>query len=305
MLLDRTAAFLRLEWILAGLDGALGWGTDAAEVLAPEFLQAVPVEDFLKRTRDRSRSFSPLVIVGVDIGEHTARARFRNRDGVLLVVGCVVEPEFPQRILNTWVLEQVPLLLTPRLPMVFESAGMGGRQAGAAQRRSSLVVLSGVPGTGKSTLADALGRAAGIPAFSGDWLLGALTPLGGYHMSDLMAVADELLTTLAFRQLDAGQSAILDSPGEDINTRNRWRSLADAFGANLRVVVCVCSDTGLHRQRVEGRHRGIPGWHDAGDWPNVQQRLAAFSPGAGDSLTVDGAAPLDRNVETVLSYLDP
>lgn len=41
-----------------------------------------------------------------------------------------------------------------------------------------------------------------------------------------------------------------------------------------------------------------------GDWPNVQQRLAAFSPWAGDSLTVDGAAPLERNVETVHRYLD-
>lgn len=303
MLLDRTPACRRLEWVLAGLQGVPEWGADAGQVLAPEFQRVVPVADLLSRTRDLSRVFSPLVIVGVDVGEHTARARFRAPDGELRVVGCVVESESPHRILSTWVREQVPNFLTPRLPMVFEAAETAGRPVDAGHRRPSLVVLSGVPGTGKSTLADAIGRATGIPTYSGDWLLGALSPFGGYHLPDLLAIADELLTTLAFRQLAAGQSAILDSPGEDVDTRHRWRSLAAAFDADLRVVLCVCSDADLHRQRVEGRHRGIPGWHDAGDWHNVQQRQARFAPWEDVSITIDGAEPLERNVQTVLGCL--
>lgn len=150
MLLDRTPACRRLGWVLAGLQGVPEWGAAAGQVLAPEFQRVVPVADFLSRTRDLSRVFSPLVIVGVDVGEHTARARFRAPDGELRVVGCVVESESPHRILSTWVREQVPNFLTPRLPMVLEAAETAGRPVDAGPRRPSLVVLSGVPGTGKA-----------------------------------------------------------------------------------------------------------------------------------------------------------
>ena len=259
-------------------------------------------ETYLERVDDGRRRYAPVVVLGIDIRENAARARIRARDGGVYVVECAVESEPPHRIANTWVLDEVPGFLTPRLPMDFD-ASETCQPAVAARPGSSLVVLSGAPGTGKSTLADAVGRATGIPAFSADWLLGALTPFGGYHLPDLLGIAEELLTTLAFRQLAQGQSAILDAPGEDVLTRNRWRGLAAAFGADLRVVVCVCSDPALHRQRVEGRHRGIPGWHDAGDWQNVQQRLAAFPPWKGESLIVDGVQPLDRNLHAVVEYL--
>ncbi len=106
----------------------------------------------------------------------------------------------------------------------------------------------------------------GVPVFAVDWLLGSLTPFGGYHLEELFKMGGELLTTLAYRQLALGQSAILDFPAEDLATRSRWRSLAGAAGAEFRVVVCVCSDRELHRARLEGRERGIPGWHDAGNY---------------------------------------
>ena len=74
---------------------------------------------------------------------------------------------------------------------------------------------------------------------------------GGYHLDDLFGIGAELLTTLAFRQLELGQSAVLDFPVEDPATRTRWRSLADAAGAQFRVIVCTCSDRELHRARLE------------------------------------------------------
>lgn len=300
--MNRTPAFLRLEWVIAGLDGAEGWGADFEGVLSPEFLAVVSVETYLDRVDGRRQRFAPVVVLGIDIREDTASARIRARDGSVHVVGCAVESDPPHRIANTWVLDEVPGFLTPRLPMGFDVPAMC-RPAIAVRPGSFLVVLSGVPGTGKSALADAVGRATGTPAFSADWLLGALTPFGGYHLPDLMGIAAELLTTLAFRQFEQGQSAILDAPGEDVVTRDRWRSLAAAFGADLRVVVCICSDPALHQQRVEGRHRGIPGWHEAGDWQNVQQRLVAFPPWVGESLIVDAVEPLERNVQVVLEYL--
>jgi len=69
-------------------------GADAGQVLAPEFQRVVPVADFLSRTLDLSRVFSPLVIVGVDASEHMARARFPQP----LTRGCSAQPAAPARI---------------------------------------------------------------------------------------------------------------------------------------------------------------------------------------------------------------
>jgi len=74
-------------------------------------------------------------------------------------------------------------------------------------------------------------------------------------------------------------------------------------GAEFRVVVCVCSDRELHRARLEGRERGIPGWHDAGNWANVERRLAEFPPWTGEVLTIDAVQPLPANLATVLNYV--
>lgn len=49
------------------------------------------------------------------------------------------------------------------------------------QPAHALIVLAGLPGTGKSTLAETIGRILHIPVFSLDWLLGALTPLSDSH----------------------------------------------------------------------------------------------------------------------------
>ena len=41
-----------------------------------------------------------------------------------------------------------------------------------------VIAFTGLPGTGKSTLAERLATDLAIPAFAGDWLLGALKPHG-------------------------------------------------------------------------------------------------------------------------------
>jgi hypothetical protein len=142
-----------------------------------------------------------------------------------------------------------------------------------------------------------------IPSFLTPRLLGSLTPFGGYHLDELFKVGAELLTTLAFRQLELGQSAILDFPAEDLATRTRWRTLARAAGAKFRVVVCACSDRELHRARLERRERGIPGWHEGGNWASVERRLAEFPPWTGEVLTIDAVQPLAQNLATVPEHV--
>jgi predicted kinase len=289
----------RLDWLLDGLNGAAGWGADAAGVLAPEFAAVMPPDRFVERMRQRAAALAPVAVAGFDTGDHTATARIRVRDDSVQVVTCAVEQRVPYRITATRTMALIPGFLTPRLPADFSAyPPLAGRGAGR-----QLIVFSGLPGSGKSTLAEATGRELGVPVFAVDWLLGSLTPFGGYHRDGLWESGAELLTTLAFRQLQLGQSAILDFPAEDLATRTRWRTLARAAGAGFRVVVCACSDPQVHRARLERRERRIPGWHEGGDWANVERRMARFPPWTGEVLTVDTVRPLADNVAAVLGYV--
>lgn len=140
-----------------------------------------------------------------------------------------------------------------------------------------LIAFSGLPGAGKSTLADRLAVHLGAPAFSGDWLLGALKPHGlltGHDRATLFGAYYDLLGTLARRQLMLGQSAVLDCLVNDA-VAAEWQKLAEEFQAKLVLVECVCSDEGEHRRRLEGRQRGIPGWHEVG-WDHVQRMRAVY-----------------------------
>ena len=90
-----------------------------------------------------------------------------------------------------------------------------------------LIIFTGLPGTGKSSLADEVGREMSLPVFSKDWLEAALRLCGLGRTEDearaLGYAGYELLTLLAERQLKLGQSAILDSVASFEPIRMRWR----------------------------------------------------------------------------------
>jgi predicted kinase len=148
-------------------------------------------------------------------------------------------------------------------------------------RAQTVVVLTGLPGTGKSTLADLLARRTGSPAFAGDWLLGALAPHGILDDVDrptLLAAYYDLLGSLVTRQLLLGQSAVVDCVLDE-PVLATWRENVGRHVGRLVVVECVCSDETLHRRRLEGRRRGIPGWHEVGwDHSNGCARSSGPSP---------------------------
>lgn len=167
-----------------------------------------------------------------------------------------------------------------------------------------VVVFTGLPGTGKSTLAEEWARRSGVPAFAGDWLLGALAPLGlltGVERATHLGAYRGLLGVLVTRQLMLGQSAILDCLF-DGPLAERVRADADRYGARLVVVECVCRDESLHRARVESRHRGIPGWHEIG-WDHVERMRAEYRPPADPDLVLDATDPLADNLRRLTAAL--
>jgi len=168
-----------------------------------------------------------------------------------------------------------------------------------------VIIFTGLPGTGKSTLAEKLARAIGAPAFAGDWLMGGLRPahaaLAQLDRADYLAAWFGLLRTLVTRQLMLDQSAVVDDVVSD-GQLVVWQEVADQFSARLYLIECVCSDEGVHRARIEGRVRGIPGWHEVG-WDHVERMRAETTPPSADRLTVDAIEPVEENFRRVLAYI--
>ena len=168
----------------------------------------------------------------------------------------------------------------------------------------SVIAFTGLPGTGKSTLAEALATETGVPAFAGDWLLGALKPHGvltGLSRPTFLAMYYDLLETLIRRQLMLGQSAIVDGLIDDV-VAERWQKTAAEYDARLDVIMCVCTDEVEHRRRLEGRTRGIPGWHEVG-WDHVERMRVEFPVLTHEHLTVDALDPVDGNLRLVRKYI--
>ncbi|MBN2119289.1 MAG: ATP-binding protein [Anaerolineales bacterium] len=169
-----------------------------------------------------------------------------------------------------------------------------------------LIIFSGLPGTGKSMLAGAMGRDLGIPVFAKDWLEAALLRSGLKPVSEdksLGFAGYELLTVLAERQLRLGQSVILDSVAGTQTIRSTWRQLSEQYGADWRVIECICSDESLHHSRLQGRERNIRGWHEL-EWSEVERVKQYYIPWEEEHLVLDMLYPFDENLFKAKKYCE-
>ena len=167
-----------------------------------------------------------------------------------------------------------------------------------------LIVFSGLPGTGKSTIAKAIGRGLGIPVFAKDWLEGTLknSKLVTDETEKFLGSAGYgLLTVLAERQLMLGQSVILDSVASTESIRTTWKELCKKYNAEWCVIECICSDIAIHRSRLSGRQRGIPGWHEL-EWSEVERVRSYYVPWQENRLVLDLVRPVDKNISAALEY---
>lgn len=165
-----------------------------------------------------------------------------------------------------------------------------------------LIVFAGLPGSGKSTVAEGLSRSLSIPLFSIDPIEAAMWR-DGLARAETGIAAYGVAIALADEHLRLGHSVIVDAVNPVEAPRAAWRSLAAKYRAGLKIIECVCADEAVHRMRIEARIRNIDGMPEV-SWARVLQRRAEYQPWTDQRLTLDTSVePPERLLTTVLGYL--
>jgi predicted kinase len=174
----------------------------------------------------------------------------------------------------------------------------------------TLVVVTGVPGTGKSAVAEVVAGLSGASVLGHDWAMSALRPHPEVqHALDTMdpsghrTVGWSIVIALAREQLRSGRSVVVDGVARGPEVA-RCREAARSESGRMLLVTTRCSDRDLHRTRIEHRQRHIPDWYELG-WEQVERALAGWEPPAGADLSLDASDPWEENISLVRALLDP
>lgn len=165
-----------------------------------------------------------------------------------------------------------------------------------------LVVMAGLPSSGKSTLATALAAALPAPVLSVDPVEAAMWRAGVDRGQPTGLAAYVVVEALAREQLAVGHSVVVDAVNDVAEARQQWVDLARRSAVPLRFVEVTCSDPVLHRQRLENRRRGLEGFVEP-TWESVQSRRESWASWRHERLVLDSAQPLQDNVHRAVRFV--
>ncbi|MCU1514470.1 MAG: ATP-binding protein [Microbacteriaceae bacterium] len=167
--------------------------------------------------------------------------------------------------------------------------------------------MAGLPGAGKSTIADILGERINATVVSVDPIESAILSAGIDSDQPTGLAAYLVAEKIAEFILLSGQSVIVDAVNAVGPAREQWVALADRMGQTLKFIEVVCSNAELHRRRLESRHWKIPHLAEP-TWHAVEQSLDEYSEWDGTSaavarITMDSVEPLETNVGTAMAFV--
>lgn len=165
-----------------------------------------------------------------------------------------------------------------------------------------LVVISGLPGTGKSAVATEVARATDAVHLSIDTVEDALLGAGFPRSWTTGVAAYEAVRAAAEQNLGLGRNVVVDAVNDSEPARDTWRGAAATTGAPLMFVLLTLDDEVEHRRRLEGRTRDLTNVLEP-NWEDVSSRRATFEPWADVHVRVNASESLRQIVGIILQRL--
>ena len=157
--------------------------------------------------------------------------------------------------------------------------------------RPVLVVVGGLPATGKSTIASRLARLAGAPYVRVDRIEQAVVDWSPLE-HPVGAAGYAVAHALAREQLALGLDVVVECVNPLALTRDPWVGTAAGADAVLVEVEVVCSDPVEHRRRAESRATDVDGLVKP-TWDEIVGR--EYEPWTRPHLVIDSArTPADE-----------
>jgi predicted kinase len=174
-----------------------------------------------------------------------------------------------------------------------------------------LVLISGLPGVGKSTLAERLAPRLEAVVLSRDWARAEVVVVGGpgvrlaeylasrlfrRHLRQTQERASRVLEAVVERDISYGIPVIVEVVA-DLEIRRRLESLTVRHRIPFFQIECVCPDRSQHLRRLDARARS---------WRRTLARAETsyHSPNPADCLVVQTTDPIDEVVASVCAHLD-
>ena len=148
-----------------------------------------------------------------------------------------------------------------------------------------LIVLGGLPGTGKTTIAREIAELVPAVYLRIDTIEQALRS-ARVLAGDVGPAGYIVAYDLARANLSLGQAVVADYVNPLPVTREAWRTVAADTASRIVEVEIVCSDIAEHRRRVEQRSVDVPGLVPP-TWASVQRH--DYAPWTTQRLVIDTA----------------
>ena len=163
---------------------------------------------------------------------------------------------------------------------------------------NTLVIFSGLPGTGKSTLAHRLARELQWTLLCIDDVVGEIPENPTVEFWDSKVA---ILLGLAEVQLAVGLSIIVDSVFMNTD-RHHAQQLAGKYGARFRPIYAYVSDDQVWEQRVTVRYEQL-NHKNIATWERIQIQRGHFRAWeSGTALFIDALNSVEQNYAEVLAF---
>lgn len=165
-----------------------------------------------------------------------------------------------------------------------------------------IIVVSGLPGSGKSTIAESVAEEVHFPIFSVDPIEASILKSGIKRSFETGLAAYLVAQKLASEQLKLGISVVIDAVNPVKEARDMWHELEKIHHAQLIIIECIL-DGETHKKRLEARVRNMHGIPEV-TWEDVENRRKEYVPWEEERLCLDTTKPHKESLERALRYIE-